>query len=128
MLNSSLKDFNEVFNVKRTNTKKQYHFWEEVMKDYEGSGLSAKEFCNKNNLDFIKFKNWRYKIQQKQRNARPGFIPVVINNQTSTAKPIIEEHPFELRVTGDGVHIRIPSQFNREALGNILTVIKEIKC
>lgn len=114
--------------MKKSNVGEQYHFWEGVMKEYEGSDLSIKEFCNKKNLDFIRFKNWRYKVQQKQKKAKPKFIPVVINNQTPVDTPIILEHCFELRVAGDGIHISVPSKFNTETLGNILTVVEKIKC
>jgi hypothetical protein len=116
--------------MKKVTIEEQYHFWEEVMIEFEGSGLRVKEFCNKKNLNFSRFKNWRYKIQQKQRNtnAQPEFIPVVINNQLSTTKPIMSEQNFELRVAKDGVHISIPCKFNAEALSNILTVVEKIKC
>lgn len=116
--------------MNKVNIKEQYHFWEEIMREFERSGLRVKEFCNKKNLNFSRFKNWRYKIQQKQKdtNAKPEFIPVVINNQPPANKPTVVNHKFELRIASDGIHINIPCEFNAEALGNILAVVGGIKC
>jgi len=103
------------------------------MKEYEKSGLSVKKFCHKNNINFSRFRNWRYKIQQKQKTAKikhtqPNFIPLVINEQNSAIKTTAQEHNFELRVATDGIHISIPSKFNTEALSNILSIVERIKC
>lgn len=65
----------EVIKRSRRSTKQV----EELIKQYEASGLSVKQFCKKEGLSeagFYKLRNrYQNKIKSKQK---PGFIPVAV--------------------------------------------------
>ena len=115
--------------------EKNYKFWEAIMQKYEKSGLRIKEFCRTNNLSFTKFRNWRFRIAQKQRSNLPNksrekaFIPLVVNNESSIGDRVTPEHPIELRLEPSGnIHICVPSEFNSNSLSNLLAILRKVKC
>ena len=112
----------------------QLMFWESIIKEYEQSNLSIKEFCSKNNLNIASFRNRRFRMNKlktpnKPRSLKQTFIPLVLNDQiTGSSKQETLTHNIELRFGADGIHINIPSQFNIDAVSNLLTIVRKIKC
>ena len=112
----------------------QLMFWESIIKEYEQSNLSIKEFCSKNNLNISSFRNRRFRMNKlktsnKSIPLKPAFFPLVLNDQiTSSSTQATLTHNIELRFGSDGIHVNIPSQFNVDAVSNLLTIVRKIKC
>ena len=45
--------------------------WAGVVNEFEGSGLTQREFCEKRGLKFTAFRNWLYRLRSKGE-VRPG--------------------------------------------------------
>jgi transposase-like protein len=54
-------------------------FWREVLKRYATSGLSVREFCQREQLTESAFHAWWRTIGERESNSRPAFVPAVIN-------------------------------------------------
>ncbi len=46
-------------------------YWAGLVSEFEGSGLSQREFCEKRGLKFTAFRNWVYRLRST-REVRPG--------------------------------------------------------
>lgn len=120
--------------MSKVNAGKGRKFWEEVMQQYERSGLKIKAFCNKNNLHFSQFRNWRYRIKQNPKASKKNlsvgneFIPLVVKDKPTINNEAVS-HSIEIRLEPTGnVNICIPSQFNPEALGNLFSILRRTEC
>lgn len=120
--------------MSKIKASKGHKFWEEVMRQYERSGLKRKAFCDKNNLSLSKFRNWRYRIKQDHKASKEKlsvdneFIPLVVNDRP-TINNGIANHSIEIRLEPSGnINICIPSQFNQGALSNLFSILRRMEC
>ena len=60
--------------------------WEEIISEYESSGLSKAEFCRIKNINRKSFLNGYYRYQKKLEQKESSFVPVVVDN---TVQPLI---------------------------------------
>ena len=45
--------------------EEQYQYWQEMVEEFSGTELSAKEFCRQWELNYTEFLRWRKKFQSK---------------------------------------------------------------
>lgn len=83
--------------------------WERLIAAQKASGLSAAEWCRKNNLREHQFCYWRKAIQG---SAAQSFVPLVPDSGA-----------LELVVSGD-LKVRVPANFDALALKRLLGVLR----
>jgi transposase-like protein len=98
--------------------------WLSLIRDYEQSGQSMKEFCEAHQINSVSLKNWKYKFKRQQREA------VVVNNVTSFAPVRISN---ELKPIGDSaikielrsnVKIIVPNNFDEQQLLRLVNLLQ----
>ena len=58
-------------------------YWAVVVSEFEGSGLSQREFCEKRGLKFTAFRNWVYRLRSggevrpSRKRRGGGFVQIV---------------------------------------------------
>lgn len=66
-------------NVQRDAEKERR--WREVLSRQASSGLSVREFCQRERLTESQFYAWRRTIGERDGEPAPSFVPVVISDQ-----------------------------------------------
>ncbi len=118
-----------------TESEEQHKYWKAIMKEHEKSGSTIKDFCNKKNLNYSRFRNWRFRVSKKNNkiivakpnNPQQKFIPIAINDVPDTKSIAMDDHNIELKFCHDSIYINIPSNFDYEAISNLLTIIGKIR-
>lgn len=76
-------------NVQRDAEKERR--WRGVLSRQASSGLSVREFCKRDRLTESQFYAWRRTIAERDGEASPSFVPVVVSDEpTSDASIAIE--------------------------------------
>lgn len=101
-----------------TNSKDEY--WSSVMKQYESSGLSQKQFCEQNNISYGTFKTHRYQssaICQNKKNkpVKSCFEKVSLKH---------EQVKFLKLVHPSGIECTIPSTLSDQM---VLSLVKGLR-
>ena len=115
-------------------TPREAH-WRGVLRAWETSGLSQKEFCRRKGHSFTSFHHWRQEIRrrdalrrrQERRGLRhaqnppplPDFAPVRVIS--TPARP-----PWALEIAlADGKAVRVAPEADPETLRKVLAVLEE---
>jgi transposase-like protein len=74
--------------------------WREVLSLHASSGLSVREFCNRERLTESQFYAWRRTIAERDGETSPSFVPVVVSDQpkrdASIAIELVGGHVIKL--------------------------------
>lgn len=88
-----------------------------LIKKWQASGISPKEFCNKHDLSFHIFYYWLRKYKQQQTSLRSGFIPVEVN-------PVEEPFKRELQILyPNGVQITLSDEVSIPRIKALINAI-----
>ena len=110
-------------------------YWRGVIKQQRASGLSAAEFCRRNEVSDALFYRWRRKLTELDaeedsrranaepsppgdRDARPQFVPIELPPPSPSAA-------FEI-VRPDGCRVLIRAGFEAADLREILRVLEDV--
>ena len=106
-------------------------FWDNHIKKFELSGLTRREYCEKNGLkpkalaNHIYLKNRAKKTKSQSGVKNSPFMRVVIQDPSETKKcNEIEKHIPVRIITKNGSTIEFDSRAPSEWIGNILKVIE----
>lgn len=60
-------------------------YWRKVLKRFAASGLSVREFCQREQLTESQFYAWRRTIGERDGadNAQPAFVPAVVTKEAA---------------------------------------------
>ena len=87
--------------------------WSRIVKDWSQSGLTQKEYCRKNKINFYKFQYWRKKTPKD-----PGRMLVKISN---SIKPFSENSSSRCHIKlPNGITIRVEDDFATDRLSEII--------
>ncbi|HQH25888.1 MAG TPA: hypothetical protein PLP17_00715 [Oligoflexia bacterium] len=87
--------------------------WKKLIAQWERSGQTRSEFCEKRGLSLHQFTYWRTELGKAQQ---PDGRFVQISGNGSA-------EPLEIRLS-NGTTIKIPSRFDQAALKNVLQVLQ----
>jgi transposase len=101
--------------------------WRQLIDQWQRSGLSVRDFCQRQHLAVPSFYAWRRRLRQPDGLARPTtppaiFLPVHVRPDAPDAPP-----PLEL-VLADGRCLRIPSRFDAGHLRQVLRALEDSPC
>lgn len=109
-------------------------FWRKMFVRYEASGLTQEAFCRRHSLSIWSFRWWRGRLKGKgassgRNGPRPGtprslppFLPVRV---VESARRALGAFEVELR---GGRTVRVPGEFDPEALSRLLAVLESPAC
>jgi len=65
--------------------------WRQTLKRFATSGLSVREFCNREGVTESAFYAWRRTIGERDDagNSEPAFVPAVINGEAQYDEPLV---------------------------------------
>lgn len=107
--------------------------WRQILRRFEGSGVSAMQFCKREGLSLSLFYCWRKTIKRRDsecqegpRTARPcnPFVPLRIAGGEIDRD---NEAPIEIALPG-GALVRVTDQTNLVLLCRILTTLEKSSC
>ena len=112
--------------VKATSHKGNYPYWKRHAKAYYESGLSVRQYCKANGVNYNQFKYYWQRLKDSiivSKNVTvpsPQFTPVtVLPSKPPIAKAkITTESSFILEFTS-GIRCHVPMDFNSEQLARI---------
>jgi hypothetical protein len=104
-------------------------FWRRMLRSWERSGLSIREFCSGHDLAEHNFHAWRRELAR--RNAEVGlnrperalFVPVVVQPEPASDRPAAIEVVF-----GNGRRLRIIPGFDAATLAQVVAVLEGRPC
>lgn len=92
-------------------------YWQEKVNEYIGSGLTQREFCRQQDVSYWSFNSWHRRLATPKETGLVEVTDRVQAAQTSPAESI------EILLQS-GLRIRIPEQFNPEALALIVDTLE----
>ena len=99
-------------------------YWQDVINDFEKSGLPISKYCSTHKISTSSFYGWRKILNAEkpnEKNSIPSFIPIDING--SGKKPeISKQSSLEIHLTS-GTKLIVPQGFSIELLGQLLKVV-----
>jgi transposase len=118
------------------------NLWRGAIRRHHESGLSVRDFCEREGLKDGDFTRWRRELERRDREkapplpnsaskestgppAPPVFLPVhVVDADRVPSRPA---PPIEIVLDG-GPTVRVPTGFDPRTLGDILTVLGAHRC
>lgn len=81
-------------------------YWRKVLKRFAASGLSVREFCQREQLTESQFYAWRRTIGERDDagNAQPAFVPAVVTEEAARESSIAVELPSGCVLRFSGAH------------------------
>jgi len=107
----------------RCGKSEREQFWQGVIQEQKGSGLSISAFCRKRGVSDASFFSWRRKLTQRDRNDTAAkFVPLTLDAPSVTTRPGCEV------VLPGGCRILVPGQCDANWLREILEALRESSC
>ncbi|WKY46609.1 hypothetical protein Q5O24_07465 [Eubacteriaceae bacterium ES3] len=109
--------------------------WEERIKAQLASGLTQRQWCEKNNLALSAFRYWKLRISKANRDLNDlepqefaeetvNFAGIVIAPEISFKKPL-SGTPKVIEIRISDVVVMIPPEFSENHLTNIISAIRK---
>lgn len=98
--------------------------WRQIVDEFEGSGLAAKDYARRNGLAASALYYWRRKLADEPRpvpstSLAVSFVEVLPERQP--APPATASYQVGLR---NGRTVTVPPAFDEAVLGRLLTVVE----
>lgn len=97
-------------------------FWREALRRFSASGVSVREFCQREQLTESAFYAWRRTIGERdeasgaQRQA-PAFVPAVVTNAPDRDESIVVE-------LGGGRSLRLPGAISMDRVAELVAALE----
>ena len=113
--------------MKETTKHNLRAFWETKLQEWQSTNLTDKDWCQQNQVTRGQLKYWKKtlltgKPSQDDIPMSPEHFVELKDSQEDN-----KEETEAIKVTWHHVTIPLPQRFNKDALKNILTVMKEIE-
>ena len=97
--------------------------WRRHLQRQRAGGLSVREYCLDHHLTESAFYFWRRTIAERDREAKPAFVPVVLADEPSPTS----DSPIEIRLA-NGRRLRVRSGCDRRLLADIVALLEARPC
>ena len=125
-------------------TQPRSEYWRDQSEDWEGSGVTQADFCEERGLSLPAFRWWRWKLKQEEQGGTSSPAPVegsgmrlvpvrVVDPETRSPIPLSRSTParpataFEVLLES-GTCIRVPGDFDADALSRLLRTLEAVGC
>ena len=107
---------------KRKKTGLEY--WRGVIREWLASGVSQRGFCEDRGMSFSTFCYWRRRLREEGGSESSShFIPVEVSSPVRLTGPSAYEVCLE-----SGIRIRVPSDFEGDALLRLIGLLQGDRC
>jgi len=114
--------------TKRQTTQRSESFWRRALQRWSRSGLSGAAFCRREGLPSATFYLWRRRLGEAVREPTASLLPVELVTTGSAVLPADEGFSgYQVQLSGGRV-LRIPPDFDDEALRRLLLVLEHQSC
>jgi transposase len=103
----------------RPRDPRKEHQWRQWLRQWQSSGQSVRDFCDRHGLSQATFYAWRRILRQRDADATPFVAVQVVADTLSAPAP-----PLEVVLAG-GRCLRITSGFDPDTLRQLLAVLEE---
>jgi hypothetical protein len=105
--------------AKRQRNSAKEAYWRRVLKRFSTSGLSVRQFCQREQLAESAFYAWRRTIGERDDagNSGPAFVPAVINGKLE------HEPPLVLKLAGD-LELQLPPAIPGTRLAELVRALE----
>ena len=103
--------------MNRRRSLEREEYWRGVIREQEGSGLSASAFCREKNLSAGSFFTWRRRLADRTDNAAK-FVPVQLQASAVSSRPGCEV------VLPNGCRVIVSSQCDATWLQEIVQALQ----
>lgn len=104
-------------------------YWRNAIAGWEKSGLPAREYCEKNNVLYTGFINWRKRLPQRdaerelERDSDLSFVPVRVVDAGSPALASSSGAMVMEVVLPDGIVLRLSENCPMKLLASVATLL-----
>ena len=109
-------------------TKENLLLWEQRIKEVKNSGMTIKEWCEKNGISKHKYSYWKHKIiTMKEKPAEKvefAEITSTISENNNLLSNSSEYDDFKLLYKD--IQVTVPSNFNKNSLAELMTVLQKL--
>lgn len=108
-------------------------YWRKALADWEASGLSAKRFCDENDVHYTGFMNWKKRLAQRDAemvrevdvSETVDFTPVrVVGNESLHESSMVEKHATALEVVlPNGIVLRLASACPMKLVSDVVSLL-----
>ncbi|MBX3434359.1 MAG: hypothetical protein KF847_13630 [Pirellulales bacterium] len=97
-------------------------FWREALGRFSASGVSVREFCQREQLTESAFYAWRRTIGERDEASRPrrqapAFVPAVMTSEPPREEPIVIE-------LSGGRSLRLPGAISMERVAELVAALE----
>ncbi len=119
-------------------------YWRDQSEDWESSGLTQAEFCEERGLSLPAFRWWRWKLKREGSGSASSkapeegggmrLVPVrIVDPETRSPSPLSCSVSGEATSTFEvllesGTCIRVPGDFDADALSRLLRTLGAVGC
>jgi transposase len=93
--------------------------WQQLISEYQQSGLTVKAFCQKHGVGEALFYSWRKRVVAEDQPAR---FALVATNGVAPSAPVLQ--PLQLVLAG-GERLEIPSGTDEATLRTVLGLLRQ---
>lgn len=104
-------------------------YWEKKINERHQSGMTIKDWCQKNGVTKNQYFYWNHRIRKSQNPENNGEVIFADVSQllasSSDAGQRSESFP-DFQIHLNSIQVTVPSNFNPDALAGLLKVLKEL--
>lgn len=125
-------------------TQPRSEYWRDQSEEWELSGVTQAEFCEERGLSLPAFRWWRWKLKQENRGSTNSLAPEqgsgmrlvpvrIVDPDEGSPTPLScsttvrPASSFEVLLES-GTCIRVPGDFDAEALSRLLRTLEGVGC
>jgi hypothetical protein len=102
--------------------------WSKRVAEWRASGLTAKEFCAKQDLQLSGLRYWTYRLRAAEKASEADavkLVPVTVKPDAAPSTPAAERAKPALIVELGGARITVPTGVDRATLKVVLDALGE---
>lgn len=109
-------------------TKENMLLWEQRIDEINKSGMTIKEWCEKNGISKHKYSYWKHKIITKQEKPNKEIEFTEITPVLSEPDDLLSKSNKydDFKLLYKDIQITIPNNFNKNSLAELMTVLQKL--
>lgn len=108
-------------------TTENLSLWEQRINERIKSGITIKEWCERNEVSIHKYLYWNHRIRENKKTDKEvvftDITPMFSNAENSISS---SAKPDDFQVFFKDMQITVPSNFNQASLAGLMKVLQEL--
>lgn len=109
-------------------TKENLLLWEQRINEISNSGMTIKEWCEKNGISKHKYSYWKHKIITLKEKPVEEFKFAEITPAVSESDNLLSSSNKydDFKLSYKEMEVTVPSNFNKNSLAELMTVLQKL--